>query len=53
MTIELRTQPAPTLDPRIEEELLLMYPRHFLLWEPRHERLDEERWDPRWEIRAD
>lgn len=49
MTIELITQPAPALDPAIEQELYSMYPRHFLRWNPRHQKVGEK-WEGRWEI---
>lgn len=48
--IQLLTQPAPTLDPRVTGYLDLMFPRTFMVWNPHYAYLGENRWDARWQI---
>lgn len=57
MDISFQTQPAPSIPEHLERELLSLYPKVFMIWNPRYRRpgvkppLKGEEWDtPRWEI---
>lgn len=50
MNLTLRTQPAPSIPPHIQEELDSLWPRVFLRWQPRYKPVGEEGWEGRWEI---
>lgn len=53
MQIIQRRAPAPTIEPHIEEALLEMEPKVFLVWNSVHrsfEKFGTKRWEGRWEI---
>lgn len=53
MEIIQRRAPAPTIEPHIEEALLEMEPKVFLVWNSVHrsfEKFGTKRWEGRWEI---